>query len=183
MWKFDSRFFVWFSFCSLNIGKHVCILMMEQRLRVTHLVPKHPVLVKLCSIPGWLGKWCLTHAVCWLGRLVLNLRFADRVGDVLSTLAAWRFFFLRFLVIINTRKFWYSLLHFGNWKSFDAVVYCTNTLWYTSSYPESLTDPSYRGQILNLTYPLVGNYGVPNVTERDAYGLVKNAESDKIHVS
>jgi carbamoyl-phosphate synthase small subunit len=28
-------------------------------------------------------------------------------------------------------------------------------------YPEALTDPSYRGQILALTYPLVGNYGVP----------------------
>ena len=32
-------------------------------------------------------------------------------------------------------------------------------------YPEALTDPSYRGQILVLTYPLIGNYGVPN-TER-----------------
>ena len=30
-----------------------------------------------------------------------------------------------------------------------------------SSYPESLTDPSYRGQILTFTYPLIGNYGVP----------------------
>src|SRR5437867_2459067 len=28
-------------------------------------------------------------------------------------------------------------------------------------YPESLTDPSYEGQILVLTYPLIGNYGVP----------------------
>lgn len=28
-------------------------------------------------------------------------------------------------------------------------------------YPESLTDPSYAGQLLALTYPLVGNYGVP----------------------
>jgi carbamoylphosphate synthase small subunit len=27
--------------------------------------------------------------------------------------------------------------------------------------PETLTDPSYRGQILVLTYPLIGNYGVP----------------------
>lgn len=30
------------------------------------------------------------------------------------------------------------------------------------AYPESLTDPSYSGQILTLTYPLVGNYGVPS---------------------
>ena len=29
-------------------------------------------------------------------------------------------------------------------------------------YPESLTDPSYRGQILVLTYPLIGNYGIPS---------------------
>ena len=28
-------------------------------------------------------------------------------------------------------------------------------------YPESLTDPSYQSQILILTYPLIGNYGVP----------------------
>ena len=31
-------------------------------------------------------------------------------------------------------------------------------------YPESLTDPSYEGQLLTLTYPLVGNYGVPPFT-------------------
>ena len=29
-------------------------------------------------------------------------------------------------------------------------------------YPESLTDPSYAGQLMTLTYPLVGNYGVPH---------------------
>lgn len=33
-----------------------------------------------------------------------------------------------------------------------------------SGYPESLTDPSYAGQLLTLTYPLVGNYGVPPFT-------------------
>jgi carbamoylphosphate synthase small subunit len=32
-------------------------------------------------------------------------------------------------------------------------------------YPESLTDPSYRGQILILTFPLIGNYGVPSRQE------------------
>ena len=41
-------------------------------------------------------------------------------------------------------------------------------------YPESLTDPSYKGQILTLSYPLVGNYGVP---KRELW------ESDKIQVS
>lgn len=41
-------------------------------------------------------------------------------------------------------------------------------------YPETLTDPSYSGQILVLTYPLVGNYGVPALTQ---------LESDRIQVS
>ena len=34
-------------------------------------------------------------------------------------------------------------------------------------YPESLTDPSYRGQILVLTYPLIGNYGIPENEKED----------------
>jgi carbamoylphosphate synthase small subunit len=38
-------------------------------------------------------------------------------------------------------------------------------------YPEALTDPSYRGQILVLTYPLVGNYGVPSDKDLDDLGL------------
>ena len=46
-------------------------------------------------------------------------------------------------------------------------------------YPESLTDPSYNGQILVLTYPLIGNYGVPaKIPSED--GTVQNFESDKI---
>lgn len=48
-------------------------------------------------------------------------------------------------------------------------------------YPETLTDPSYSGQILTFTFPLIGNYGVPG-DELDEYGLSKNFESDKIHV-
>lgn len=47
-------------------------------------------------------------------------------------------------------------------------------------YPESLTDPSYRGQILVLTYPLIGNYGVPGNERED--GILKFFESDKIQV-
>ena len=49
-------------------------------------------------------------------------------------------------------------------------------------YPESLTDPSYYGQILVLTYPLVGNYGVPD-QEADEHNIPNFFESDKIHVS
>jgi carbamoyl-phosphate synthase small subunit len=48
-------------------------------------------------------------------------------------------------------------------------------------YPESLTDPSYRGQILVMTYPLVGNYGVPART-LDEFGLPVGFESDRIQV-
>ncbi|XP_077473870.1 carbamoyl-phosphate synthase [ammonia], mitochondrial [Stigmatopora argus] len=50
-------------------------------------------------------------------------------------------------------------------------------------YPEALTDPSYRGQILTLTYPIVGNYGVPNTQELDQLGLRKHVESEGIQVS
>jgi carbamoyl-phosphate synthase small subunit len=50
-------------------------------------------------------------------------------------------------------------------------------------YPEALTDPSYRGQILVLTYPLIGNYGVPDESVKDAYGLPLYFESSNIHIS
>ena len=49
-------------------------------------------------------------------------------------------------------------------------------------YPESLTDPSYAGQLMTLTYPLVGNYGVPPFTI-ESNGLATFMESDRIHAS
>lgn len=49
-------------------------------------------------------------------------------------------------------------------------------------YPESLTDPSYAGQLVTLTFPLVGNYGVPPFTF-GAEGLPTFMESDHIHAS
>lgn len=48
-------------------------------------------------------------------------------------------------------------------------------------YPESLTDPSYSGQMLVMTYPLVGNYGVPP-REYSSDRLSSFYESEKIHV-
>lgn len=67
---------------------------------------------------------------------------------------------------------------FGAFKAVSGeVVFNTGMV----GYPESLTDPSYKGQILALTYPLVGNYGVPG-DERE-YGLLKYFESDKIQVA
>lgn len=47
-------------------------------------------------------------------------------------------------------------------------------------YPETFTDPSYKGQIQCITYPLVGNYGVP---EKDPLPFETTFESDKIHLN
>ena len=49
-----------------------------------------------------------------------------------------------------------------------------------TGYPESLTDPSYAGQLMTLTYPLVGNYGVPPFT-RGADGIPDFMEGDHIY--
>ena len=49
-------------------------------------------------------------------------------------------------------------------------------------YPESLTDPSYAGQLMVLTYPLVGNYGVPPFTINES-GIATFMESDRIYAS
>jgi len=67
---------------------------------------------------------------------------------------------------------------FGYEKSVSGeVVFNTGMV----GYPESLTDASYKGQILVLTYPLIGNYGVPGNEKED--GLLKNFESDKIQIT
>mmetsp|Transcript_8150 Transcript_8150/g.18911 ORF Transcript_8150/g.18911 Transcript_8150/m.18911 type:complete len:1493 (+) Transcript_8150:195-4673(+) len=49
-------------------------------------------------------------------------------------------------------------------------------------YTEALTDPSYSKQILVLTYPLIGNYGVPG-DDKDELGILKYFESNKVHVA
>jgi len=50
-------------------------------------------------------------------------------------------------------------------------------------YTESLTDPSYQGQILILTYPLIGNYGVPARPEDYLKALPLEFESSRIHIA
>lgn len=52
-------------------------------------------------------------------------------------------------------------------------------------YPESITDPSYRGQILVVTFPLVGNYGVPSRETMDELirDLPAHFESSQIHIA
>jgi|SRR5271157_421931 len=57
------------------------------------------------------------------------------------------------------------------------VVFSTSMI----GYPEALTDPSYKGQILALTYPLVGNYGVPSRDSVD--GVLCHHESESIKVA
>src|SRR5690606_35622451 len=58
----------------------------------------------------------------------------------------------------------------------EAVFYTAMT-----GYPESLSDPSYTGQILDSTYPMIGNYGVPQGETEE--GIHKYFESHKLHIS
>lgn len=67
---------------------------------------------------------------------------------------------------------------FGYEKSVAGEVVFNTAM---TGYPESLTDPSYKGQILISTYPLIGNYGVPEYEME--HGLYKFFESDMIHIT
>jgi len=49
-------------------------------------------------------------------------------------------------------------------------------------YPETFTDPSYRGQILVCTYPMIGNYGIPGECKLDGKVVSKRLESLKVHL-
>lgn len=69
-------------------------------------------------------------------------------------------------------------------KGFGASKQVSGEIVFSTSmvgYPESLTDPSYKGQILTFTYPLVGNYGVPPYDKEN--GVLKYFESDEIKVT
>lgn len=69
-------------------------------------------------------------------------------------------------------------------ESFGANVPSAGEVVFNTSmvgYPESLTDPSYTGQILTLTYPLLGNYGVAD-EKKDANDVSKWFESNKVHI-
>ncbi len=71
---------------------------------------------------------------------------------------------------------------FHGW-SFGSVNPAAGEVVFNTSmvgYPEQLTDATYSGQILCLTYPLIGNYGVPS-EELIADKLTRNLESDRIH--
>jgi len=74
--------------------------------------------------------------------------------------------------VLNGEGFGYSTRVFGE------LVFNTGMVGYT----ETLTDPSYSGQILTLTYPLIGNYGVPDPSIKDSDGISKFFESDRIQI-
>lgn len=70
-------------------------------------------------------------------------------------------------------------------KSFGYESAATGEIVFNTAmvgYPENLTDPSYAGQLLVVTYPLVGNYGVPE-NRSDNNGLPLFFESDKIQIN
>ena len=76
----------------------------------------------------------------------------------------------------------YSGIGFGANKSVSGeLVFQTGMV----GYPQSITDPSYRGQILVVTFPLVGNYGVPSRDTSDEIlgDLPAHFEANQIHVS
>lgn len=67
-------------------------------------------------------------------------------------------------------------------EGFGSRTTRTGELVFTTAmngYPESLTDPSYAGNVLIMTHPLVGNYGVP--AKRQDQGILSNFESERIH--
>jgi len=71
-------------------------------------------------------------------------------------------------------------------KAFGAETTIVGELVFNTGmvgYPESMTDPSYSGQVLCFTYPLIGNYGVPSGDEKDVFGLPRRFESDGIKVT
>ena len=61
----------------------------------------------------------------------------------------------------------YTGLAFGaSGETFGEVVFNTSM----TGYQETLTDPSYKGQIVTMTYPLIGNYGV-NHDDQESAGV------------
>ena len=71
----------------------------------------------------------------------------------------------------------YTGYSFGNYcNTSGEVVFNTGMV----GYPETLTDPSYNGQILVFTYPLIGNYGIPFKKLKD--NILIDFESDRIQV-
>ena len=100
--------------------------------------------------------------MAWVTIITKKSKFANKFGKLILSDGS----------VFDGMGFGYSTTTFGE------IVFNTGMVGYT----ETLTDPSYNGQILTLTYPLVGNYGVPDPTVK-ADGLSKFFESDKIQTN
>lgn len=80
-----------------------------------------------------------------------------------------------YLILENGMTF--EGISFGYEKNVSGeVVFNTSMM----GYPEGFTDPSYFGQILTMTYPLIGNYGVPDGSS--VGGVGQNWESEKLQI-
>ena len=82
-------------------------------------------------------------------------------------------------IIILEDGTYYEGFGFGATKEIDGeFVFNTGMV----GYPESMTDTSYQGQILSFTYPLIGNYGLPDPNIRDKWNIPKFFESDGLDI-
>lgn len=82
------------------------------------------------------------------------------------------------LLLLEDGSFFFGNGFGAELESVGEVVFNTGMV----GYPESMTDPSYAGQILCFTYPLVGNYGVADYGDLDEYDLPRFFESGSIRV-
>ena len=80
------------------------------------------------------------------------------------------------LLILEDNTVFRGILFGAGVETSGEVVFNTGM----TGYNETLTDPSYKGQIVTLTYPLIGNYGVPKLKVKNH--LSNLFESDKIHI-
>lgn len=79
-------------------------------------------------------------------------------------------------------------MRFPDWQAIKdhlPILNHPDHYFYTGmvGYTEALTDPSYEGQILVLTYPLIGNYGVPARVKEELDKISDDFESSRIHVA
>jgi len=79
------------------------------------------------------------------------------------------------------------LVFTGSFVFLSTPIYFSRPIYFSSiasssRYTEALTDPSYKGQILTLANPIVGNGGVPDTAALDEMGLRRFLESDRIKV-
>jgi carbamoyl-phosphate synthase small subunit len=72
----------------------------------------------------------------------------------------------RALLVLEDGSFFEGNAFAGNGETMGEVVFNTGM----TGYQEVITDPSYKGQIVTMTYPLVGNYGI-NTEDMESAGI------------